>query len=432
MKWTAFVSLVILLFCFLTAGDLFAAEITIAEEFEVEKGKKLDIEIESGGSLEIIGWNKEKISVVVEIDGRHAEDVIVDFDETSSGLEIHSYFDNRKNNRKVDIDFEIKVPDKLDIRIDSNGGGVVIEGVEGDFKGKTMGGSIKLEKLKGIAHLETMGGSIYVSDSELDGRVKTMGGSVHIEGVVGDLEGSTMGGNVTYKDVSRGKGKEDDEVRISTMGGDIEVDRAGKKVSVKTHGGDIDVMRSDIVEATTMGGDIDVAGSKKVDVSTMGGDINVEEAPGGAKVKTMGGDITIGSAGEYVKATTMGGDIDIEEIDGWIEAKTMGGDVTVTMVGDPDKGRRDVEITSMGGDIELEVPDGLSMEFDIELAYTKDAKKEYKIVSDFDMKLEKTKEWERDGGTKKKYIYGTGEIKGGKNLIRIKTTNGNIYIRKGR
>jgi hypothetical protein len=48
------------------------------------------------------------------------------------------------------------------------------------------------------------------------------------------------------------------------------------------------------------------------------------------------------------------------------------------------------------------------------------------------MKLEKTKEWERDGGTKKKYIYGTGEIKGGKNLIRIKTTNGNIYIRKGR
>ena len=128
----------------------------------------------------------------------------------------------------------------------------------------------------------------------------------------------------------------------------------------------------------------------------------------------------------------MGGDIEVEEIDGWIEATTMGGDVTVTMVGDPDKGKRDVEIESMGGDIELEVPDGLSMEFDIELAYTKDAKKEYKIISDFDMKLEKTDEWERDGGTKKKYIYGTGEIKGGKNVIKIKTTNGNIYIRKGR
>jgi DUF4097 and DUF4098 domain-containing protein YvlB len=164
----------------------------------------------------------------------------------------------------------------------------------------------------------------------------------------------------------------------------------------------------------------------------MGGDVNVGEAPAGAEVKTMGGDITVTYAGEYVKAGTMGGDIEIEAVDGWVKATTMGGDVTVFMVGDPDKGKRDVELESKGGDIELEVPAGLSMEFDIELAFTKDHEGDYEIVSDFDMDYEETSEWQRKWGQKVKYIYGTGDVKGGKHLIKIKTVNGNIYIRKAK
>jgi DUF4097 and DUF4098 domain-containing protein YvlB len=417
MKKLLAASLVILVVGVFASGDLFAGDERIIEqEFKMKMGATLELEIETGGSIEIEGWDKQQTAVKVRIEGRDRDDVLVHFKETSSGLKIHSEFEGRRKNRKSDVLFIIKVPEKTNIEVETLGGDLVIVNVEGEFEGETMGGDIQLDKIKGEVQLETMGGDVSVTKSEVDGKVKTMGGDITIADVVGNVKGSTMGGDVTYRNVTRHKGKGgEEEVQISTMGGDIDIDYAGKKVSAKTYGGDIDVAKSE-----------------EVQVTTMGGDINVGDAPAGAEVKTMGGDVTIRSAGEYVKAGTMGGDIEIDAIDGWVEATTMGGDITVTMVGDPEKGKRDVELESKGGDIELVVPAGLSMEFDIELAYTRDSDRDYEIVSDFDMNIEKSTDWERKWGEKVKYIYGTGSVKGGKHMIRIKTVNGDIYIKKGK
>ena len=158
----------------------------------------------------------------------------------------------------------------------------------------------------------------------------------------------------------------------------------------------------------------------------------MDEAPNGAELDTKGGSIEVNRAGNFVKAETMGGSITIREIDGWVDASTMGGSVEVRMVGDPDKGNRDVYISSKGGNIELIVPKGLSMDFDIELAYTKDSDRDYDIYSDFDLKKKRTDDWEGFWGSKRKFIYGTGQHKGGNNKIRIATINGDVYIREGK
>jgi DUF4097 and DUF4098 domain-containing protein YvlB len=386
----------------------------VEKEFKVKPGGTLEIDIDTGGDISITAWNEKKVSVTARMTGRDRDDIEIDFEETGDGIEIHARFENRKRNRKGGVDLEIKVPEEFDIAIDTKGGDVAITGVEGRLKGKTYGGDLEFVKLKGELSFTTMGGDIDVEDSAVDGRVKTMGGDVEIRNVIGDIKGHTMGGDVTYHNVSGGGGDEDEEVSITTMGGDIDVDYPDRKVKLKTFGGDIDVGKAE-----------------EVNVTTMGGDINVGEAPVGAKVSTMGGDITIRSAGVYAQAKTMGGDIEIREIDGRAKAKTMGGDITVRMVGDPDEGRRDVELESMGGDIELVVPEGLSMEFDIELSYTRRGEGKYRIKSDFDMDIEETKEWKRKWGQKRKFIYGTGSVGGGEHRIRIKTVNGNITIRKG-
>ena len=127
----------------------------------------------------------------------------------------------------------------------------------------------------------------------------------------------------------------------------------------------------------------------------------------------------------------MGGDITIDAIDGWVSSTTMGGDVTVTMTGDPAKGKRDVNLTSMGGDITLTVPSGLSTDIDLEIEYTKKSHKDYKIISDFDIQQKHTDEWDNRKGSARKYIYGKGKIKDGKNKIKIKTINGNIVLKRG-
>ncbi len=388
----------------------------VEKSFPVKMGGKLELDLDTGGRLEISGWSKEEIAVTAEIGGKDQDDAEIEFEATSSSVEIHSSCNHHLRGCRCKVRFVVRVPERCDVHVESSGGAVIIDGVEGKLSGQTMGGEIELSKIKGYIDLETMGGRINVEDCEADGKVHTMGGAVVIRGVRGNLKGSTMGGKVTYENVSSQRGaKENEELNVSTMGGDIEIGSVDEKVKAETYGGDITVEKAE-----------------EVNVSTMGGDINVNEAPAGAKVKTMGGDITIRSAGNRVNATTMGGDIDLGAVDGSIKASTMGGDVVAKMVGDPAKGDRNVEIESMGGDIELTVPAGLSMKFDIEIEYTKKfADKAPKIESEFGMNIEETKDWESHHGSKRKHIYGTGEIGGGANLIKIKTINGNITIKKG-
>jgi hypothetical protein len=369
----------IILLSFLFLGFTTYAE-TIEKEFKVSPGKTLSVELKTGGSLIISGWNKDVVKVKGTVGGRDASDCKVEIEDESGGVHISSYFSGRKNRRSADLDFEINVPNKFNLDLETMGGGITIDNVDGKMEGKTMGGKLNLTNLKGKLSLITMGGKITLTNSDVDGTVKTMGGEVLVQDVTGDVKATSQGGNVTQKNVKR---------------------RSGEGVGGEVH------------------------------IKTMGGDINVDDAPEGADVHTMGGDIHVKKAAQFARAKTMGGDINIDAIDGGAEATTMGGDVTITMVGDPEKGDRSVNIESMGGDITLTVPAKLSMNIDITLAYTKNRDGDYKIVSDFDVKQEETKEWERSHGSSRKYIYGTGTISGGKNKIRIKTINGNVYLKKG-
>ena len=349
--------------------------------FDVAAGKRLDVHLETGGDLHITTWDRDQVAVVVNRDGPDADRIDVDFDERASGLFIRTEYSSRRRRNRGDVNMEITVPLRFDLNIETTGGDLHIDGVQGDIKGQSMGGDLTLSHLAGTLHMTTMGGDVELTSADVDGEVQTMGGDVLLEDVTGSVKGSTMGGEVTYRNVkTRAGGRPDDEVRISTMGGDI----------------------------------------------------NVDEAASGADVHTMGGDIRIRSAGHHVKAKTMGGEIDVDGVDGWIEATTMGGDIDVTMVGNPADGDRHVELTSMGGDVELTVPAGLSMAFDIELVYTRNADDTYRIISDFPMAQERTDRWDYHDGDARKYIYGTGEVAGGRHRIRIKTTNGNITVRRGR
>ncbi len=346
--------------------------------FDASSGGKLILDLETGGSIVITGWNRNEVEVSVSIDGRDADDVILEFDESSRAIEIFTEFESRRS--RADVDFEINVPSEFNLEISTSGGDVEIEGVSGSIEGSSMGGDLELRNLSGNIDMSTMGGDIWLSDSEIDGSLHTMGGDVDINDVVGNIDGTTMGGDVTYNNVK------------SVRGG----------------------------------------ARNKVTISTMGGDVDVDEALYGADIHTMGGDISVESAGEFVSATTMGGDITIEEIDGWIEANTMGGDIEVTMIGGTE-GDRHVELESMGGTIELTLPRGLSMDIEIEITLSRDADDDdYEIDSDFDLNVEVTQRGSERRWRSSRKIVATGQVGGGRNKIIIRTVNGDVIIREGR
>ena len=350
------------------------------KEFEVKPGGKLIIDLNTGGGIEIKGWDKDLLSAEATIE--HG-DIEFEFEKNGNDVTITSDYTDEDDENSSDSKLVVYLPKKFDVDFSTMGGEVTMSYVEGKLEGKTMGGELDLRNLKGYLDMTTMGGSITLKDSEVDGRVHTMGGEVLVENVKGDVNASSMGGKVQHINV------------------------AGKDKSV----------------------------GNEVDISTMGGELEIDKAPNGAKLKTMGGEITVNYAGKYLNAETMGGDILAKAVDGWIKAKTMGGDVDITMVGDPNVGDRDVTISSMGGDITLVVPNGLSMDIDIEIAYTKGNHhidfEDCKIISDFKVNEERTTEWKKkDGGTARKYIYGKGTINGGKNKIKIRTINGSVNLKK--
>jgi DUF4097 and DUF4098 domain-containing protein YvlB len=352
---------------------------TIEREFPAASGGRLTVDLETGGSIGVEGWDRKVVAITATKTGKDCDVVRLDLRPAANGVEARSEAVDDRDSILCDVELEIRVPKRFDLRLQTMGGEIRIAGVEGEARGQTMGGSLQLTGLQGTVDLETMGGSITLTDSQVDGRVHTMGGSVRIEDVVGNVRGTSMGGSVVYRNVT-------DPARNS-RGGEIRLE-------------------------------------------TMGGGIDLRDAPDGANVSTMGGSIRIGSAAGHVKARTMGGSIEIGAIDGWVEATTMGGSIDVRMVGDPAAGDRHVTLTSMGGDITLEVPDGLSMAFDITLAYTRDARREYRIISDFPMEQRRTDDWDTSQRQPKKYIYGSGSVAGGKHRIRIETVNGDIRVKR--
>jgi DUF4097 and DUF4098 domain-containing protein YvlB len=349
----------------------------IRKAFPVVPGKELRMDLKTGGSITINGWDEDSVSVIARLRGRDAKDEQVEIEPMTAGVDIRSFYDGHRKNRSSDNDFIITVPSKFDIDIESMGGEISITGVTGNFDGSTMGGELRLTGLKGSIHLRTLGGDISLTKSELDGEVNTNGGSVLLEDVKGNVEGHSLGGPVTYRNVTDSRGK-------ST--------------------------------------------GKEIHITTMGGPIKVDEALYGADVSTMGGDIDIRSAAGHVNAKTLGGDITVDAIDGAIDASTLGGDVEVTMTGDPSSGERDVELSSLGGDIRLTVPAGLSMNVDIDIAYLHHHPK---IISDFPLNKEERADQDDRDNDLKKHFHGDGVIGGGKYRIKISTIEGDVYLKKG-
>ena len=348
----------------------------LRKEFSVSKGQTLDVDLRSGGSIEIRGWDKDLADIQIRFIDCDPDDFEFEFTPKMSGLMVRS--ESKRHIRSIDIQVSVMIPSEFNLHLKTIGGEISIQDVKGKIEGRTAGGELTLENLNGEIYLTTGGGGIILKDSQIDGYVTTGGGSVLVENVEGDIEATSGGGNVVYKNV---------------------------KTPSRTYPGD------------------------QVYIRNAGGALEVREAPAGADVLTGGGNIRIRSASEFVKATTGGGDITIDAVDGWVKATTGAGDIHVTMVGDPEDGKRHITLTTGTGGIDVTVPKNLSMDVDIELAYTKNNTGKYKIMSDFKLQEVKTDTWDDTQGTPRKYIFGRGRIQGGRNKVIIRTVNGNVYLR---
>ncbi|PKI14910.1 DUF4097 family beta strand repeat-containing protein [Colwellia sp. 12G3] len=163
-------------------------------------------------------------------------------------------------------------------------------------------------------------------------------------------------------------------------------------------------------------------------INSKGGSVQVTSAPEGVNVKTGGGNINIQDATKYVVAETGGGSIDIQLDSGEVSARTNAGDIEVKISNETIQSGN-IELITGLGDVWLYLPKNYSMNLEVEIAYTADTNGDYKVDSDFPLPLS-TSDKKTSSGTPKKFLHGETMLNDGQHSVKIKTTNGNVYIRE--
>lgn len=309
--------------------------------------------------------------------------------------------------RSVDSRFNVTVPASFTLDLSTSGGDISVDRVKGNTTLRTSGGDLELLGTGGVVNAKTSGGDVVVRDAEGSVNAKTSGGDLELERIKGKLDAATSGGNIMLRYA-------DKEVTLRTSGGDIEIFEVAGNVVASTSGGNVQVENtSGSVEVSTSGGDLilrDIKGA--LDGATSGGDIRAERLHAASTLKTSGGDVIVRELMASLDAATSGGNIEVE--------------LTLTDFKKP----HGLSLSSSGGDVELIIPEKLPAKIfaEIYLEGRWGVRERYDISSDFPLKIERG-EGERRSA---EYIRGQGDINGGGDLITLKTSAGNIAIRKGR
>ena len=359
-------------------------------------GGTLELELQTGGSVEIHGWDRPEVSVHAVLRGGDWHDTQVSIGPEGSGVGVRTEQVGHKASYSTSHRFQIRVPKKYDVRLRSAGGSLTIEDVEGTFEGTTGGGEIVLAHARGRAMLSTGGGDIDVSDSDLRGSVTTGGGTVKLSRVTGGLRGSSGSGPVIY---SKGDGDDATGDLTNLVVGDPD----GRiRVGAKTNG--------------------------FLHVTRAGGVVDLDDVPQGGEISTGGGNIRIRKGSGSIEAQTGGGDIEIGPIAGSVSATTGAGDVTIVLTSIGGR-QQDIEVLSGTGKVVVDLPADLNARFDVETSYT-ESHAPTRITSAWTLAREPVSDWDDSEGTPRRHVRATGTAGRGEGLIHIMTVNGDLELRR--
>lgn len=284
--------------------------------------------------------------------------------------------------RRFGNEIVVQVPREIEfIRLDTNGGNLNVNGTNARVELGTRGGNIILDDISGAVRAETAGGNVTIGNVGSDVVLKSGGGNIAITNSKGRVDVNTGGGNIVIGNAQA--------VTVQNMGGSVEVSRSAGDVSVVTAGGSVDL--GEIMGKATLqtgGGNIRVAGAKgKVIANTGGGNVELYKLWQGAQVQSGAG---------CIRAEFLGGNGSFSES----SLRTAAGDVTVFLTGG----------------------------FPVTVHATSEMASGKGVQSDFP-ELKSTTEGGEYGP---KSMYLDGSLNGGGPVLKVRTTIGQIQIRKAK
>lgn len=283
--------LVLLTLC-ATAGN---AEFRLEKRLDLAPGGQLVLDTD-GGRIAVRGGSTEGVRVLItspktNIEDRYrftfdAEDGRVLIKADRKGL---SWF----NWSSDSLRFEVVVPTETSIDLETSGGRIDVEGLQGTALLDTSGGRIEIQEIRGDVDAHTSGGPIFAEDIVGNLRADTSGGSISIERVSGDVHASTSGGSVALEEI----------------GGRTDAKSSGGSISVRFAAGN-----GDGGTLSTSGGTVtayvDPSVALDIDASTSGGRVTFDlpvEVRGTVSKRSVQGSMNGG--GPTLRMRSSGGSI---------------------------------------------------------------------------------------------------------------------------
>jgi hypothetical protein len=284
------------------------------------------------------------------------------------------------DSHKFSGEFVVRVPHDMEsVKVETEGGNVVASGIGGRFDTQSGGGSIHLDDLGGAVNAETDGGSIEVGNVGGDVKLQTGGGSIRVASAKGKISAETGGGSV---------------VIVSGLQGAV----------LDTGGGNIQVQHCDgNVKATTGGGSIDLG--------DLGGPVQIE---------TGGGSIHLASAKGLVNAETGSGGIELDGVPS-ARAETGSGGIVAKFVSSNGEHSDSILQTAVG-----DITVYLSPSMNLSIRASIDVANGHTIRSDFP----EIRVSGNGGEWGPKSLSAEGSLNGGGPVLKIRTSEGNIVLRR--
>ena len=288
--------------------------------FEVSPGGTLNVRTDRG-SIEVATSDADQVAVRVEIEARSEEDrerFELSFEQNGDDVSVEGEVENRGrwnwNGDRLRIKYLITVPSQYNVDLQTSGGSIAVEDLEGevvtqtsggslsfgmirgDIKGRTSGGSISLDGTSGNADVHTSGGSISLGKVAGTVKARTSGGSITIDEVAGTIDAETSGGSIRAAITEQPEG----DCELRTSGGSITVrlaDGIGVDLNAKTSAGrvttEFDVPPRDKDEMDELEASIN-GGGPMLRLRTSAGSVRINRLNGGTSMDRESRDIEAG------------------------------------------------------------------------------------------------------------------------------------------
>ncbi len=272
----------------------------IDKTFKVKTGDKLILDADEG-DIAVSGQDSEELVVHVSVRGSESltKNYKVDMDQDGGVVTIRARHDRRMfhwfDNNSLDIKYDIQLPKKFNVRLETSGGNIDLAGVDGELRGQTSGGDLRIDDVHGKVNISTSGGNVKVRKSTGELTFGTSGGDIVGDDLAGTLNVETSGGNISIM-------KAEGALHASTSGGNIRVELMDNKgIDLSTSGGSVTLT-------------LPKSATGDVNAETSGGEVSCD-FPFNGKIRDGSFHGTINGGGERIRLESSGGDIVIHAVD---------------------------------------------------------------------------------------------------------------------